>query len=328
MLIDGEWDPDARLATDDAGNFVRQHTTFRETVSPDQAATHPVESDRYHLYVSLACPWAHRTLIGRQALGLEDVISVDVVDPVRINDGWEFSPEKEGCTPDTVNGTEYLRDVYRTADPTFTGRVTVPVLWDREKQTIVNNESIEILRMLDTAFVDGFDRPFTLYPDEFADEIDSVVEAIYEPINNGVYRAGFAKTQEAYESAVTDLFEALDHWEAILDNQRYLVGERLTEADVCLFTTLIRFDAVYHIHFKCSRQRIRDYPNLWNYLKELYQLSAFGDTVDLEHIRTHYYTSHGDINPSRIIAMAPSLPLEEPHNRDRLDGGPPPEFIG
>lgn len=323
MLINGEWDPDANFATDESGAFKRQTTSFREAVSADPAAEHPVEPGRYHLYVSYACPWAHRTLIGRSVLGLEDAISVDVVDPVRIDDGWEFSPEKDGCTPDSIGGATHLREVYTAADPDFTGRVTVPVLWDRKAETIVNNESIEILRMLDTAFVSALDRPITLYPDELADEIDTVVKAIYEPINNGVYRAGFAETQTAYDTAVNELFDALDYWETVLADQRYLVGDRLTEADVCLFTTLIRFDPVYHVHFKCSRRRIRDYPNLWNYLKEIYQHPPIRRTVDLDHIRTHYYVSHDHLNPRRLVATAPELPLDEPHDRDRLPGGPP-----
>lgn len=323
MLIEGEWDPDATLTTDDEGGFVRQPTTFRDRVEADPDATHPVEPGRYHLYVSLACPWAHRTLIGRSMLGLTGAISVDVVDPVRFDDGWAFSPETPGCTPDTVNDTAYLRDVYRLADERYTGRVTVPVLWDRAAGTIVNNESIEILRMLDTAFVEALGGPFTLYPDDLADEIDAVIDAIYEPINDGVYRAGFAQTQPAYDAAVDALFDALDRWESVLDGQRYLVGERLTEADVCLFTTLIRFDPVYHVHFKCSRRRIVDYPNLWNYLKELYQLPPIRETVDMTHIRTHYYVSHGDINPRRLVAVAPAHPLDAPHDRDRLPGGPP-----
>lgn len=323
MLIEGEWDPTAELRTDEDGRFERQPTTFRDYVTPDPEGDHPVEPGRYHLYVSLACPWAHRTLIGRSILGLDDVVTVDIVDPVRIDDGWEFSPEVPDCTPDTVNGTDYLRDVYRTADPAFTGRVTVPVLWDREANTIVNNESIEILRQFDTAFVEALDRPVTLYPDDRADAIDEVVEAIYEPINNGVYRAGFAETQSAYNEAIDELFGALDHWESVLADQRYLVGERLTEADVCLFTTLIRFDPVYHIHFKCSRRRIIDYPNLWNYLRELYQLPAISRTVNLDHIRTHYYASHSQLNPSGLIAELPDHRLDAPHNRDRLPGGPP-----
>lgn len=323
MLVDGEWDPTASFSTDEEGRFVRQETEFRDQISADPNDVFSVEPGRYHLNVSLACPWAHRTLIGRSILGLEEFISVDVVDPVRIDDGWEFAPETDGCTPDTVNGTSYLRDVYREADPSFTGRVTVPVLWDKHNDTIVNNESIEILRMFDTAFVEALDRNVTLYPASLADEIDSIIEAIYDPINNGVYQAGFAESQAVYEEAVETLFEALDRWDAHLADNRYLVGERLTEADICLFTTLIRFDPVYYIHFKCSRRRIMDYPHLWEYLKELYQLPAIKQTVDLDHIRTHYFASHGDINPKRFVAVEPDMPLEEPHDRDQLSGAPP-----
>lgn len=323
MLIDGEWDPDAELERSDDGEFKRQPTSFRERVSADPESAHPVEPDRYHLYVSYACPWAHRVLIGRSILGLEDVLSVDVVDPVRFDEGWVFSPEKAGCTADSIHGASHLRDIYLAADEDYTGRVTVPVLWDRAAETIVNNESIEILRQLDTAFVEALDRPTTLYPSAHAEEIDAVVDAIYEPINNGVYRAGFAQTQPAYDDAIDELFDALEYWNEVLGDQRYLVGDRLTEADVCLFTTLIRFDPVYHVHFKCSRRRIRDYHHLWNYLKELYQLPAIQRTVDLDHIRTHYFTSHGQINPTRIVATMPELPLDEPHDRDRLTGDPP-----
>lgn len=322
MLIDGEWDPDATFATDDDGEFDRRPTTFRDRVEADSDAKHPAEADRYHLYVSLACPWAHRTLIGRSLLGLDGAITVDIVDPIRIDDGWEFTPDRPGCTEDTVNGTSALREVYLAADDRFTGRVTVPVLWDRTAETIVNNESIEILRMLDTAFVEALDLPVTLYPSDLAAEIDAVIEAIYEPINNGVYRAGFAESQAAYEAAVGDVFDALDYWEDILEHQRYLVGDRFTEADVCLFTTLIRFDPVYHTHFKCTKRRIIDYPNLWNYLKELYQVPAIRQTVDFDHIRTHYYASHNHINPTGHIAVAPVLPLDEPHDRDRLPAEP------
>lgn len=327
MLIEGEWDPNASLETGDEGAFVRQETSFRDWVEPAADAPFSVEADRYHLYVSWACPWAHRTLIGRSILGLEEVFTVDVVDPIRIDDGWEFTPDKPGCTPDTIHGHSYLRDVYLEADPAYTGRVTVPVLWDKKRETIVNNESIEILRMLDTAFAEALGLNVTLYPEDHAEAIDEVIEDIYDPINDGVYQAGFAQTQAAYEEAVKALFEALDHWESVLENQRYLVGERLTEADVCLFTTLIRFDPVYYIHFKCSKRRIMDYPNLWNYLKELYQLPAIKQTVDLEHIRQHYYTSHGSLNPKRFVAVEPDMPLETPHDRDRLPGAPPAEAL-
>ena len=322
MLVDGEWCTDAYESTDDDGEFDRQETSFRDWIEADPDADHPAEAGRYHLYISHACPWAHRTVITRALCGLEDVISVDVVDPYRETDGWEFAPEKEDCTPDSIYGSAYLREVYTRADPDFTGRVTVPVLWDGKKGTIVNNESAEIMRMLDTAFGE-FGRENALYPSGYREDVGRVIDAIYDPINNGVYRAGFAGTQEAYENAVADLFEALSYWEGVLSDQRYLCGARLTEADVCLFTTLIRFDHVYHTHFKCNVRRIRDYPNLWNYLKELYQLPGVAETVNFDHITEHYYRSHTDLTPTGLIARGPPPKFDKSHDRDRLPGGPP-----
>ncbi|WP_137286198.1 glutathione S-transferase family protein [Halorussus salinisoli] len=325
MLVDGEWRVDAYESTDEEGNFDRQETSFRSRVEADPDAEFPAEADRYHLYVSLACPWAHRTLLVRSLLGLEDAISVSVVDPYRENDGWEFSPEKEGCTEDHVNGFDYLRETYVAADPEFTGRVTVPVLWDTEKQTIVNNESAEIMRMLDTEFGDVAERDVTLYPEGYRDEIDETIDDIYEPINNGVYRVGFAGNQQAYDEAVTELFDALDRYDDRLSDRRYLCGDRLTEADVAMFTTLIRFDAVYHTHFKCNVRQISDYENLWPYLRDLYQTPGVAETVDLDHIKNHYYRSHADLNPKRIVPKGPDVDFEEPHDRDELPGGPPEE---
>ncbi|MFB9807961.1 glutathione S-transferase family protein [Haladaptatus pallidirubidus] len=326
ILVDGEWQTDAYETTNDEGEFERQTTTFREWVEADEDAEFPSESGRYHLYVSYACPWAHRTLVTRALKGLEDAISVSIVDPYRRDDGWEFSPERSGCTADTVNGTEYLRDVYTEADPEFTGRVTVPVLWDKRKETIVNNESADIMRMLDTAFDSVAERDVTFYPEAYRGEVDETIEAIYEPVNNGVYRAGFADTQSAYETAVTELFDALDHWETVLADQRYLVGEKLTEADFAMFTTLVRFDAVYATHFKCNLRRITDYPNMRNYLKELYQLPGVAETVRMDHIKEHYYRSHTDINPKQIVPKGPELDFENEHDRERLAGGPPKEL--
>ncbi len=323
MLVEGTWREEGTIDTDEEGEFVRQETSFRDQVGKNQTAQHPVESGRYHLIVSYACPWAHRTLIGRSLLGLEEAISVDVVDPIRHNDGWEFDPTKPKCTENTVTETGYLRDVYIEADPHYTGRVTVPVLWDREAETIVNNESIEILRQFDTTFALTVGNGRTLYPSEHAAAIDETIDAIYDPINNGVYKAGFAESQEAYERAVDGLFAALDQWDHHLEDNRYLVGNRLTEADICLFTTLIRFDPVYHIHFKCSRRRIADYPNLFDYLKELYQVPEIRTTCHLDHIRDHYYRSHEDINPSGLVATTPDIELDGPHNRDQLGGDPP-----
>jgi putative glutathione S-transferase len=323
MLIDGEWQTDVHETTNEDGEFERSTTSFRDRVRDDPDADHPVEPNRYHLYVSYACPWAHRTLLLRRLTGLEDVISVDVVDPHRRNDGWEFAPDKAGCTPDTVNGSEYLRDIYTTAQAEYTGRVTVPVLWDREAGTIVNNESAEIIRMLDVAFDRLATNDVDLYPPEHRDDVDRLIEAIYEPINNGVYRAGFAGSQEAYENAVQELFDALDRWDESLGDQRFLAGDLLTEADVCMFTTLIRFDHVYHTHFNCNHRLVADYPNLREYVRELYALPGVAETVNLDHITEHYYRSHTDLNPSGIVPVGPDPWFEAEHSRDHLSGGPP-----
>jgi putative glutathione S-transferase len=316
QFIDGEWvteyDP-----TDEEGTFQRQATTFRDRVDPDD-----VEAGRYHLYVSYACPWAHRVLVTRALLGLEEYISVDVVDPFRDDGGWQFTPEKEGCNADSLNDFEYLREVYTEADPDYTGRVTVPVLWDKAEETIVNNESREIMRNLTTAFAEAADGA-DLAPPELRDDIDSVLDDIYEPINNGVYRAGFADTQSAYDEAVTELFEALDHWDSVLEDQRYLVGDRLTEADIAMYTTLIRFDEVYHTHFMCNHKLIREYDSLWPYLRDLYQTPGFGETTHMSHIKEHYYTTHPDVSPKRIVPLGPDPDFEAPHDRDELTGEPP-----
>ncbi len=325
-LIDGEWyteDEIADLRDDESGEFQRDESAFREWVEADPGAEHPAEPGRYHLYVSYACPWAHRTLITRALTGLEDAISVNVVDPVRIDQGWEFAPEKAGCTPDTVNGAEYLREVYAAADPDYTGRVTVPVLWDRERETIVNNESEEITKMLDVAFDEHAARDVSLYPEGRRDEIDRVAEDIYPSINDGVYRAGFAGTQAAYDEAVTELFDALDRYDDRLADRRYLLGEELTLADVFMFTTLYRFDEVYHTHFNCNHREITDYDDLWPYLRDLYQLPGVADTCNMDHVKTHYYTSHASLNPKRIVPMGPDPDFDAPHDRDRLAGGPP-----
>ena len=316
QFIDGEWVSEYE-ATDEDGSFDRQPTSFRDRVDSSDA-----EADRYHLYVSYACPWAHRTLITRKLLGLEGVLSVDVVDPYRAEGGWQFTPEKGGCTVDSVNGSDYLRELYLEADPEYTGRVTVPVLWDTHDETIVNNESREIMRNLTTAFADlgnGVD----LSPPDLRDEIDAALDRIYEPINNGVYRTGFADTQSAYDEAVTELFDALAHWDAVLEDQRYLVGDRLTEADIAMYTTLVRFDEVYHTHFMCNHKLIREYDNLWPYLRDLYTTPGFGDTTHMDHIKEHYYTTHPDVSPKRIVPMGPDPDFEAPHDRDELPGEPP-----
>jgi putative glutathione S-transferase len=323
MLVDGEWQTDVSESTNEDGEFERQETSFRDWVQDDPDAEYSPEEGRYHLYVSWACPWAHRTLVTRALKGLDHAISVDVVDPYRQNDGWEFAPEKEGCTADSIHGADYLRQVYTAADPEFTGHVSVPVLWDRKAETIVNNESEEIMRMLDVAFDDIAANDVDLYPEGYQDDVDRIIDEIYEPINNGVYRAGFAETQGAYDRAVGELFDALDHWDDVLADQRYLAGDRLTEADVAMFTTLVRFDAVYHTHFKCNVRQIKDYDNLWGYLRELYQLPGVTETVNLDQIKEHYYRSHTDLNPKQIVPAGPDIDFSAEHDRDRLPGGPP-----
>jgi len=317
------WRPDAGGGTDDDGAFQRAETTFRDVVRDDPEATFPAEAGRYHLYVSRACPWAHGAVLVRDLLGLSDAVSMDVVDPYRDERGWRFSPEREGCTPDTATGADYLAAVYAAADPGYDGRVSVPVLWDRERETIVNNESIEVMRMFASAFGaharDGID----LYPTDRRDEIDRLVDDIYDPVNNGVYRAGFAGSQGAYEAAVGELFAALDDLDDRLADRRYLAGEALTLADLRLFPTLVRFDEVYHTHFKCNVRRLVDYPNLWGYTRELYQLPGVAETVDMAHIKEHYYTTHDSLNPKRVVPVGPDPDFEAPHDRDSLPGGPP-----
>ncbi len=316
MLVEGRWVKE-REQEDQQGQFLRPSTTFRQRITADGSSGFRAEGDRYHLYISLACPWAHRTLLMRQLKGLEDAISLSVVDPEMLDEGWVFS-EGPGCIPDTVNGAQYLRDVYLKAEPQFTGRVTVPILWDKQTGTIVNNESREIIRMLDREFGAIARHNIDLCPPELEAVVDQTIDAIYQPINNGVYRAGFATRQAAYEEAVTELFDALDHWDAVLQNQRYLCGNALTEADLCLFTTLVRFDPVYHGHFKCNLRRIADYPNLGNYLKDLYQQPAIRETCNLDHIKRHYYRSHPKVNPTQIVPKGPIVDWDSPHDRDRF----------
>ncbi|MFP9059808.1 glutathione S-transferase family protein [Natrialbaceae archaeon A-chndr2] len=323
MLVDGEWHTDVGQYASDDGSFERQTTTFRDEIRDDSDARFQPEAGRYHLYVSYACPWAHRTLLLRSLKGLENAISVSVVDPYRANDGWQFSPEKAGCTVDHLHGAEYLRELYVRADPTVTCRVTVPVLWDKVEDTIVNNESAEIIRMLDTEFDDVASTGVDLYPDGYRETVDRIIDDIYEPINNGVYRAGFATKQEPYDDAIDDLFGALEHWDSVLADQRYLAGDRLTEADICLFTTLVRFDQVYHTHFMCNVRFIREFEHLWPYLRDLYQTPGVARTVDMDHIKEHYYTTHPDVTPSGIVARGPDLDFEAEHARDELAGEPP-----
>ncbi len=305
MMIDGEW-KNEDYEQDEKGRFQRNPTTFRDRITADGSSGFPAVANRYHLYVSYACPWAHRTLIVRSLKGLSEAISISVVDPLMASDGWEFS-DFPGTIPDTVNNTEYLREIYAIADPNYTGRVTVPILWDKQTSTIVNNESREIIRMFDTEFTEIAQTKLDLYPQPLQQKIDQAIDAIYEPINNGVYKAGFAKSQAAYEEAVQELFKALDYWEDVLAKQKYLCGDSLTEADICLFTTLFRFDAVYYLHFKCNLRHIWDYPNLWDYLKRIYQYPGVKNTCNLEHIKLHYYQSHPHINPSGIVPQGPQI---------------------
>lgn len=314
-LENGVWCRGWGRRHDERGEFVRPQSRFRSWVSADGSSGFPAEPGRYHLYVSLACPWAHRTLIVRALKGLEHAISVSIVDPLMGEDGWAFS-DAPGCIPDTVNGARYLREIYTKADPHYSGRVTVPVLWDKRTGTIVNNESADIVRMLNSAF-DAFATRAQpdLYPLGLRAEIDRLNAFVYERINDGVYRAGFAASQEAYERAFRSLFGALDEIEARLARSRYLLGERPTEADWRLFPTLVRFDAVYYVHFKCNLRRVADYPNLSNYVRDLYQVPGVAQTVDMDHIKRHYYGSHRHINPTGIVPLGPELDFGAPHDR-------------
>ena len=312
MLVDGEWRTDAYQTTNEDGEFDRQETSFRDRIEDDPDAEFPAESGRYHVYISRACPWAHRVALTRQLTGLTDDISLSLVDAERYENGWRFSE----TNPDPLYGEEYLRDIYTRADPNFTGRVTVPVLWDTVEETIVNNESREIMRMLNTAF--DADTDVDLWPEGYREAVDRILDEIYDPINNGVYRTGFADSQEAHERAAQELFEALDHWESVLDDQRFLAGDVFTEADIAMFATLVRFDHVYHTHFKCNRTAIHEYPNLWNYTKEIYQLPGVAETVNIDHITRHYYKTHLDVTPKQLVPIGPDIDFSEPHDRDRL----------
>ncbi|MDR9433646.1 MAG: glutathione S-transferase family protein [Spiribacter sp.] len=316
LLVDGVWHDQWYDTESTGGRFERPDTVFRHWIGQADGAF-PAASGRYHLYVSLACPWAHRTLIVRRLKGLEPHMGVSVVHPYMGNGGWHFDGRYPGATDDELYGFEYLHALYQKADSHYTGRVTVPVLWDREQATIVNNESADLVRILNTAFndLDGVDQALDLYPDAKAAQIDALNERIYHAINNGVYKSGFATTQAAYEQAVGELFNALDELEARLGEKRYLTGEQITEADWRLFTTLIRFDAVYVGHFKCNQRRIDDYPHLAGYLRDLYQQPGIAETVSIEHIKRHYYTSHPMINPTGVIPVGPVLDFDAPHQR-------------
>ncbi len=311
VLFDGVWRTDA-IPTDESGRFQRAVSSFRNWI--EEGGRFSPEACRYHLYVSFACPWAHRTLIFRKLKGLEDMISVSVVHPFMGEDGWTFEAG-EGVVPDDVNGKRFLREIYVAADETYTGRVSVPVLWDKQTSTIVNNESSEIIRMLNSAF-DGIGASAgDYYPDGLRGEIDAINDRVYDTVNNGVYKCGFAASQSAYDEAVSALFETLDWLEETLSRSRYLTGDAPSEADWRLFPTLVRFDPVYVVHFKCNRKRIIDYPNLWAYTRDLYQVPGVAGTVNLQHIKQHYFTSHTSINPQGLVPAGPDLDFEAPHGR-------------
>jgi glutathionyl-hydroquinone reductase len=324
LLVDGVWQDEQHSARTPDGRFVRPTTRFRNWVTEDGGPGPTGEGGfaaargRYHLYVALPCPWAHRTVIMRMLKGLEDVVSMSVLEPLYGPHGWRFGTSP-GTVPDSVNGASELAEIYLRADPRYTGRISVPALWDKERRTIVNNESAEIIRMLNGAFGRFTNARTDYYPPALREEIDRVNALVYENINNGVYRAGFATAQEAYEEAFRALFRVLDELERRLARQRYLAGGDITEADWRLFTTLVRFDAVYYSHFKCNLRRIIDYPNLSNYLRDLYQQAGVAATVNMDHIKRHYYGSQRHVNPTGIVPLGPQLDFMAPHDRDRFE---------
>lgn len=323
LLVDGVWHDHWYDTKASDGRFVRSVSQFRNWITADGSAGpsgesgFKAEAGRYHLYVSLACPWAHRTLIFRALKKLENVISISVVDYLMAEEGWTFTGQHD-ATPDHLYGAKRLYEIYTRAATHYSGRVTVPVLWDKQKQTIVSNESAEIIRMLNTAFNDIDDTSLDFYPEALRSEIDTLNDFIYPNINNGVYRAGFATTQTAYEEAYGNVFDALDKIETILSAQRYLTGRLQTEADWRLFTTLIRFDPVYVGHFKCNKARIADFPNISNYVRDLYQVPGVAGTVNFTHIKNHYYMSHKTINPTGVVPLGPQLNYNAPHDRTRF----------
>lgn len=301
----------------DAGEFVRQEDVFRSWVTCDGSSAYPAEPDRYHLYVSLACPWAHRTVIVRKLKQLESVIGMTVLDPIRDERGWAFR-EGEGCTEDPINQFTYLSEAYLSSESGFRGRVTVPVLWDKKTARILNNSEDDITRMFNSAFNAFTQSTLDIYPEALRFEMDPLIQVVYEKINNGVYKTGFSTTQVVYEKEVTLLFEALNQLENRLSKQRYLLGSQLCEVDWRLFPTLIRFDLVYHGHFKCNLRRILDYPNLYNYMKDIYQQAHIAETVNFDHIKRHYYVTHTEINPTQIVPLGPILDLNTAHGREKL----------
>lgn len=312
-LVDGVWTQDGVKST--AGRFTRSESSIRAWIRADGSTPYAPGAGRYHLYISHACPWAHRTMIVRKLKKLEDVISISVVEPFMGERGWSFGPDG---IPDPIHQSQYLHELYTRTQSDYSGRVTVPLLWDRKMDTAVNNESSEIIRMLNAEFDAFGDASLDLYPEALRPEIDALNDQIYANVNNGVYRCGFATTQAAYEEAFDDLFGTLDALDERLSKQRYLVGDRTTEADWRLFPTLVRFDAVYFGHFKCNLRRISDYAHLDGYLRELYQLPGISETVNLRHIKEHYYQSHETINPTRIVPKGPRLDFEASHGRDAL----------
>lgn len=316
LLVDGKWQDKWYDTKSSGGKFERQESKFRNTISADNDVFQP-ESNRYHLYVSLACPWAHRTLIFRELKDLTKHIGVSVVSPEMLENGWTFKPF-EGATKDKLFDFDYMHQIYTKTDPQITSRVTVPVLWDKKTNQIVNNESSEIIRIFNSAFNDLTGNHDDFYPNHLRVEIDEINEFVYHAINNGVYKAGFATAQDVYDQEVTSLFAALDVIEDKLSKQRYLAGSQITEADWRLFTTLVRFDAVYVGHFKCNLKRIVDYPSIWGYLRELYAVEGVQETTDMTHIKHHYYYSHDMINPTRVVPKGPEIDFSAPHGRDQL----------
>jgi len=321
LLQDGVWKDQWYDTKDTGGSFERSAASFRNWITadgsagPSGAGGFAAASGRYHLYVSLACPWAHRTLIFRTLKNLEDHISISVVHPDMLADGWTFDQNFDGATGDTLFGLQFLREIYLKTDPKLSGRVTVPVLWDKERDTIVSNESSEIIRMFNSAFDGITGNTDDYWPEELRGEIEAINARIYDTVNNGVYKAGFATSQKAYDAAIGPLFDSLDWIDGLLGARRYLTGDRITEADWRLFTTLVRFDQVYHTHFKCNLRQITDYPHIWPYLRALYQWEGVAETVAADHFIRHYYHSHDMINPNRIIPISPNPDFMAPHGR-------------
>jgi len=319
LIVNGKWHDQWYETTSSKGQFERQESRFRDIISNEEGSRYQPEAGRYHLYVSLACPWAHRTLIFRQLKQLQDIISVSVVKPEMLSNGWEFATnDVNGDYSDSLYQSDYVYQLYLKAAPDYEGRVTVPILWDKKTQSIVNNESSDIIRIFNTAFNELTGDHDDYYPMALQPEIDSINERIYNTINNGVYRAGFATTQAAYDQAFNQLFASLDWLETKLSTHRYLLGEQLTEADWRLFTTLLRFDAVYHGHFKCNRNKLTEFHHISSYVRELFQFEGIESTVDLEYTKSHYYASHDTINPTLIVPRGPQQDFTAPHDRNSL----------